>query len=197
MSGRLRAAGSDQRGITGLETAIVLIAFVVVASVFAFTILNSGLLATEQTRETIIGGLEEASGSLVVRGSMVAIATTTPPASVETVTFQMTTALTSDAAVDLSASSTIVTYVDSDQSQNLAFVIDPDNDAGWGTTWLVGSGSVLNQGERAEITVNLTGLVPRLAARQEFTIQVKPSQGGVLTLSRTTPAELTRVVDLR
>lgn len=31
-----------QNGITGLETAIVLIAFVVVASVFAFTILSAG-----------------------------------------------------------------------------------------------------------------------------------------------------------
>ena len=31
------------KGITGLETAIVLIAFVVVASVFAFTILSAGV----------------------------------------------------------------------------------------------------------------------------------------------------------
>ncbi|MCI0880381.1 MAG: flagellin, partial [Chloroflexi bacterium] len=35
----------DQRGITGLETAIVLIAFVVVASVFAFAVLSTGLLS--------------------------------------------------------------------------------------------------------------------------------------------------------
>ena len=33
---------AEQRGITGLETAIVLIAFVVVASVFAFTVLLQG-----------------------------------------------------------------------------------------------------------------------------------------------------------
>ena len=166
MTNRLHVACGDQRGITGLETAIVLIAFVVVASVFAFTILNSGLLATEQTRETVIGGLEEASGSLVIRGSMVAIAvTTSTPASVETVSFQMTTALTSDAAVDLSASSTIITYIDSDQSENLTFVSDPDTNAGWGTTWLVGNGGVLNQGERVEMTVNLTGLAPLLEAR--------------------------------
>ena len=34
----------DQRGITGLETAIILIAFVVVASVFAFTVLCGDIL---------------------------------------------------------------------------------------------------------------------------------------------------------
>jgi flagellin-like protein len=41
---------ADQRGITGLETAIVLIAFVVVASVFAFAVLNTGLLSSEKSK---------------------------------------------------------------------------------------------------------------------------------------------------
>ena len=40
---------TNQRGITGLETAIILIAFVVVASVFAsvfaFTVLSTGVFA--------------------------------------------------------------------------------------------------------------------------------------------------------
>ena len=40
----------DERGITGLETAIVLIAFVVVAAVFAFTVLTTGLFATEKAK---------------------------------------------------------------------------------------------------------------------------------------------------
>ncbi|HIM78888.1 MAG TPA: flagellin, partial [Dehalococcoidia bacterium] len=46
----------DQRGITGLETAIVLIAFVVVASVFAFAVLSTGLLSSEKSKETVLGG---------------------------------------------------------------------------------------------------------------------------------------------
>ena len=33
----------EQKGITGLETAIILIAFVVVAAVFAYTVLSAGL----------------------------------------------------------------------------------------------------------------------------------------------------------
>ena len=40
----------DRRGITGLETAIVLIAFVVVASVFAFAVLSTGLLSSEKAK---------------------------------------------------------------------------------------------------------------------------------------------------
>ena len=38
----------EERGITGLETAIVLIAFVVVAAVFAFTVLTTGLFTSEK-----------------------------------------------------------------------------------------------------------------------------------------------------
>ena len=40
----------NQRGITGLETAIILIAFVVVASVFAFTVLSTGIFASERSK---------------------------------------------------------------------------------------------------------------------------------------------------
>jgi flagellin FlaB len=43
--GRPRAA----RGITGLETAIILIAFVVVATVFAFTVLSTGVFSAERS----------------------------------------------------------------------------------------------------------------------------------------------------
>ena len=48
----------QQRGITGLETAIILIAFVVVASIFAFTVLSTGIFASERAKETVYAGLE-------------------------------------------------------------------------------------------------------------------------------------------
>ena len=38
-----------EKGITGLETAIILIAFVVVAAVFAYTALSAGLFATQKS----------------------------------------------------------------------------------------------------------------------------------------------------
>jgi len=42
---------SDQRGITGLETAIVLIAFVVVSCVFAFAALSTGLFSSDKASQ--------------------------------------------------------------------------------------------------------------------------------------------------
>jgi flagellin FlaB len=72
-----RAAGvirlvKQERGVTGLETAIILIAFVVVASVFAFTVLSTGIFSAERGKETIHAGLKGARSSMELKGSIVA-----------------------------------------------------------------------------------------------------------------------------
>ena len=61
-----------ERGVTGLETAIILIAFVVVASVFAFTVLSTGIFSAERGKETIHAGLKGARSSLEIKGAVVA-----------------------------------------------------------------------------------------------------------------------------
>ncbi len=58
----------SQRGITGLETSIILIAFVVVASVFAFTILSSGVFASERSKQSINAGLQDTRSTLLPKG---------------------------------------------------------------------------------------------------------------------------------
>ncbi len=65
----------DEHGITGLETAIILIAFVVVASVFAYTVLSSGLFSTQKAQEAVYGGLEEAQSTLELKGVVIAYGT--------------------------------------------------------------------------------------------------------------------------
>ena len=67
-----RNPANGQRGITGLETAIILIAFVVVASVFAFTVLSTGIFSSERSKETVFAGLNEVRSSLEPRGSVIA-----------------------------------------------------------------------------------------------------------------------------
>ncbi len=182
----------DQRGITGLETAIVLIAFVVVASVFAFAVLSTGLLSSEKSKETIIGGLEETAATLVIRGSILATRDTSTATQIQDVKFQVTNASKSGEAVNLSNSglnSAIVTYIDSDQVLNITQ---------WTPTWLTGSGDLVNPGESVEVLVNLSTLASTtpLNANKEFTIQLKPNVGATLLITRTTPAELTAVIDL-
>ena len=106
----MAALQRDQRGITGLETAIVLIAFVVVASVFAFAVLSTGLLSSEKSKETVLGGLEETGSSIAIRGSVIAHqgGDTTD---VDYVTFQVSNASQTGEAVSLNAADTVVTYM--------------------------------------------------------------------------------------
>jgi archaeal flagellin FlaB len=61
----------NQKGITGLETAIILIAFVVVAAVFAYTVLSAGLFSTQKSQEAVYAGLKETQGTLEMLGGAV------------------------------------------------------------------------------------------------------------------------------
>ena len=64
----------SHRGIIGIESAIVLIAFVIVAAALAFVVLNMGFATTQKAKTTIISSLNEASSSLEVSGKVTAIA---------------------------------------------------------------------------------------------------------------------------
>ncbi len=59
----------QKRAIVGLEAAIILIAFVIIAAVFSFMVVNQGLFATEQGKTVIQQGLQQASTPLSVDGT--------------------------------------------------------------------------------------------------------------------------------
>ena len=59
------------RGITGLETAIVLIAFVIVAASLAFVVLNMGFATTQKSKTSIGLALSEAGSSLTISGTII------------------------------------------------------------------------------------------------------------------------------
>ena len=60
----------SHRGIIGVESAIVMIAFVIVAAALAFVVLNMGFSTTQKAKTTIVSGLGEASSSLEVAGKV-------------------------------------------------------------------------------------------------------------------------------
>ncbi|HEU98126.1 MAG TPA: flagellin [Fervidicoccus fontis] len=74
---RKRSNERKKRGIVGIEAAIVLIAFVIVAAALAFVALNMGLFTTQKSKEVIGKGLGEASTALEVDGSVLGISNST------------------------------------------------------------------------------------------------------------------------
>ncbi|HEY8110305.1 MAG TPA: archaellin/type IV pilin N-terminal domain-containing protein [Candidatus Nitrosotenuis sp.] len=67
----------SHRGVIGVESAIVMIAFVIVAAALAFVVLNMGFSTTQKAKTTIVSSLSEASSSLEVAGKVIAIGDTT------------------------------------------------------------------------------------------------------------------------
>ncbi len=230
-----------QRGITGLETAIILIAFVVVASIFAFTVLSTGVFASERSKETVYAGLEEAKSSLEPKGSVIAFkgraGTTSSDDSIYKVSFVLGNAVAGepvdltppytadDSGSDPDISSgaqykTVISY--QDKNQYLSDVPWTVNLLGQST-----SDNLLEQGELAEITVWLlrrdtdvtnatdsngvakytaadvngasgiltAGSLPN--ANDQFTLQIKPSSGAVVTIQRIVPSRLDTIMDLK
>ncbi len=168
MKGIWQRFSRDEQGITALETAIILIAFVVVASVFAFTILSSGTSSTQQAKELIAGGLAQVSGALEVRGSVIAVGDTeADPKKVQDVVFTLAT-VTSGDLVDLTAHPNNILVIDyrdsvtrvSDITWTVAFVGDNDED------------NLLEARELAEITVDVSGF--DLKANSTFVVELKP-----------------------
>ena len=143
-----RSARSEQ-GITGLETAIILIAFVVVATIFAFVVLTTGVFSAERGKETVFAGLEKARGSMEIRGGIVVTATGTT-LSADTIQFAVaTTAGGEPVPMNPSGSNnrTVMAYRDDD-------IVD--NDVGFSVTDIVGDNdTLLEPGELKAITIDV------------------------------------------
>jgi flagellin FlaB len=67
---QLSKLAKQKRGIVGLEAAIILIAFVVIAAIFSFMVINQGLFATDRGKVVIQEGLKQASTPLAVDGTI-------------------------------------------------------------------------------------------------------------------------------
>ncbi|MEW5840374.1 archaellin/type IV pilin N-terminal domain-containing protein [Nitrososphaera sp.] len=61
----------SRRGVIGIESAIVLIAFVMVAAALSFVILNMGFSTTQKAKTTIQSGLAEASSAMEITGGVI------------------------------------------------------------------------------------------------------------------------------
>lgn len=66
---------SREDAFTGLEAAIVLIAFVVVAAVFSYVVLGAGFFTTQKSQETVYAGVKSASSSFEIIGNVYGLST--------------------------------------------------------------------------------------------------------------------------
>ena len=181
----------SERGITGLETAIILIAFVVVASVFAFTVLSTGVFSSERAKETIFAGLEDAQSSMSPRGAIIAYTgvLSDSTSTVFKMTFDLALSLNGQ-PIDLTApftadgsgtdpdvvtnpgQVTVIDYIDKNQTfpdvpWSVTFPGQDDGD------------SILEINERAEITVWLLNRETGTAIGTAGSVVYQTTEGGI------------------
>lgn len=182
----------EEAGITALETAIILIAFVVVASVFAFTILSAGTFSTERGKEAVFAGLSQVRSSIELKGSVIATASVTgTTGTIDDVIFTIANAVGGE-PVNLNTDDKVV-VIDYRDARQMTSVDS------WALAWKVRADDddLLEAGELAEITVPLDTLTNTLGINTDFSIEIKPPSGAVLNIQRTTPAYIETVYDLQ
>jgi flagellin FlaB len=174
-----------EHGITGLETAIVMIAFVVVASVFAFVVLSTGLFASERGRDTIFAALAKTRGAMALTGGVIATSNQTK---ITTITLDVTLAAGGD-SVNLDPASTndktIISFADDSVTSNSLTY----------TTAVVtgNSDKLLEAGELMELTITLPSAA-NVVANRTFTLEVKPPSGSTMLIQRTAPASIAQTI---
>ena len=194
---------------TGLEAAIVLIAFVVVAAVFSYVVLGAGFFTTQKSQEVVHTGVATASTNIAILGEVYGDATgagQTGSVHIHTVIFSVGLAA-GGTPVDMNRtrlsfqnSSTYVTLEYPATLMPLPAVGCPAAGAAGSpgqNQWAICNSqnadldTVLEAGERFTIWARLTPTtIGALPARDAFSIDIKPDLGASLGLFRTTPASL-------
>ena len=196
----LKKGHRKEEGITGLETAIILIAFVTVAAVFGYAVLSAGIYSAEKGKETVYLGLQEAKSTMEITGSVVSLGDNSTQL-VTSILFTVRNAVAGE-PIDVTepgttdANKCILSYIDNGQYHN---------DVTWTLQW-VGyndGDTLLEIGEKAEITFSCldidgssTALSPGLGVNSIFTMEFKPPSGAVITIERITPPWIDTVMDL-
>ena len=198
-----------RKGFTGLEAAIVLTAFVVVAAVFSYVVLNAGFFTTQKSKEVVHTGVEQATSSIELAGDVIGYNGTGDNASKLTkVTFYLRLTAGHN-PIDLNR--TVLAFSnDRVHIGNITFNASlqvPDenrketsnNDGEWFYNMThAGGDNMIDAGEIVQVDV----LIPYangdgyVNPNEYFTIEVKPPQGATLSIQRKAPPSIDSVMDL-
>ncbi|MCM2465840.1 archaellin/type IV pilin N-terminal domain-containing protein [Methanoculleus oceani] len=192
----MSTSNSSDAGFTGLEAAIVLIAFVVVASVFAYVVLTAGILFSEESRSTVHQGIREAGSGLTVTGAIYGFSNT--PGMIDSVIVPV--GLTAGGEpIDITTVS--VRFIGSTHSeivaQNVPLIDVFPGHRRWSVQERVNSDSdfLLEAGEQYILNISpevRTDCKPY----RSFAVEIKPAGMAALRVERTVPGSINRLTRL-
>ena len=188
----------SKKGIVGIEAAIVLIAFVIIAAALAYVVINMGFFATQKTKETIGSGIEEATSALQLDGSV--IGKTNASAKISYVVFPVKLSV-GRSVVDLSNGSVVIsvylpnatllniyngTYQGSSPTELNLTALNMGADTAIAIFYNNDNDTVLESKEKAFVVMYL-GSNHELSDYETIKIEIKTGTGAALTVVRTAP----------
>ena len=172
----------NNAAFTGLEAAIVLIAFVVVAAVFSYVMLGAGFFTSQKSKEVVHTGVSQATSSVQTSGDI----TGKDVGATGTVTDILVTLSLTAGNNPVDMAKLVVSYKDSTHySPKMTFTqvwIASNEDP---VAPFAGEDGMLDQFEKVRIDIDTTAMA--LGTNTQFTLEVKPAAGAILPITLTTP----------
>ncbi len=192
----------DEKGFTGLEAAIVLIAFVTVAAVFSYVLLGAGFFATQKGQETVHTGVKQATSSMELVGSIVATGNTSA-SEIKNVTFTLQLAAGGQ-PIDLSKTVITVLVPSKGEYKELKYEknsTDLDQTSEYYVNWIYSlqgnnPDDYLEEFEKAEVTIYLESAGFSIESNDNFIIEVKPPVGASYPIELKAPPAIDDVMVL-
>jgi flagellin FlaB len=209
----LRKLLKQNRGMVGIEAAIVLISFVIVAAAFSFMVVNMGLFATQRSKETIQNGVTQSSTPLVISGDIWVRANATAPFYVDAIVIPLQTIGVRYVPMDVNATQVTLTVANRTAFADVYAGVAPDNAidnpynntftslvsqvttlGGGGTQAMLFLGNSnnntsLDSTEKGYLIFNMN-TPDRATHGEHIYVQIAPAQGAPLSLEFVVPPQL-------
>jgi flagellin FlaB len=202
----------NEDAFTGLEAAIVLIAFIVVAAVFSYVMLGAGFFATQEAQRTVHTGSQQASSSLEIIGNVYGktSATTAYLDSIEftigntaggtpiDITQMLVTFVCGTTSVvipfDGATSTNALGLTDGVAPQSTVngkwYVTASYNNVGDQTTSEANKNKLLEPGEQFVLKVEFPNNGAALTPNTRFSVNLQPAIGAAYPIKKTVPSTL-------
>ena len=187
----------NKKGFTGLEAAIVLIAFVTVAAIFSYVMLGAGFFTAQKGKQSVDTGVKQASSALELDGQYIYLEAgqTGSNGYVKKIEFYVT--LTAGGTpVDLEKSVVAIRWED-DYVQIEYGEKDSNNNTLWDYQCIKGDNdNLLELNEKYMIIINITAIKNKYSGvnyprvNDKITIELKPPVGAPLEVTKTIPPSL-------
>jgi flagellin FlaB len=179
----------NEDAFTGLEAAIVLIAFIVVAAVFSYVMLGAGFFATGEAQRVVDTGVAQASSAVELSGPVIVQASSSG-GSVGEVKFFLQLAA-GGAPVDMQK--VTFTVATANDMKTYTYAAGTDVTHEWyahGDKQGTDKNDMLEKFETVEIKIVVSGLSEKIKTNDWFTVEVKPDVGATLPIKRVAPPDL-------